>query len=559
MAHLIVKDRKLCMVNGKYVTSANGAPCVCGGCLCSNLPNYARCFLGGTLRAFHRSLSEGTDSERELYLVFPHLDFSTLDVDANWFGPRPQLNCDLPVAGYGVVRYDDGRTSRFDAQTLVDVRPFWFTDPETGDCVLERTLMRIRGRITNELGQVSEDATMTVICYYEGNKKCPTGSHVLHGPGNGLIIDAFSLGFSITIVDPAPNPSSEAIQWWDSHLMVYTPSSVDDQVCAFENHFVAVKCDDEDQEITVALSDRGPIGTTPIYQGDRYRLTSQLSVPPVDTTQWDTGVCFPPPLVRHYARCDGGPELVYVDEMTRPDGMLTVVYQGDRYYPIDVWTNQEPTENIQWSDQDCVPVYAVYQQCDSTFTILVDETNKPPSALTATIASLRFFPTGEHAEGAPLPVQWSTQPCPNLESSVWERCRGVGSTLVPLRVRCDTPSVQGADYMYSVFVEDQPTADHPNCEIHRRIAYRKVEDDGGTYLQVIGSPNDGPCSNMPDTGQRLFCKPVEDAGDPQDPNNPAITDPGIKRTLPVQDLSGYDIEREIRAARQGGCCGSPTN
>jgi hypothetical protein len=167
--------------------------------------------------------------------------------------------------------------------------------------------------------------------------------------------------------------------------------------------------------------------------------------------------------------------------------------------------------------------------------------------------------TDEVSSSPPVEVEWVDEECGGDpgESSVWERCRTTGQRPIPEKVRCDSPNVQNADYMYSVFVFPTPQAGYPDCQEVRYVAYRRVVDDGGDYPSVSGSPRVGPCSNMTDSAYLRFCPSLDDAGNPQDPNNPAITDPGIKRTLPVQDLSGFDIEREIRAARQGGCCGQP--
>lgn len=181
-------------------------------------------------------------------------------------------------------------------------------------------------------------------------------------------------------------------------------------------------------------------------------------------------------------------------------------------------------------------VWPVYAECgNESNTITVDEATKPANAITAMIGVVRYFKTAATSSNSPVPVDWSEDPCPDLGSSVWERCRGGATPIVPAVVRCNTPAVQGSDFMYAQFTEPQPTPEYPQCQIRHRIAYRKIEDDGGVYPDVLGTATIGPCSNMLDTSQRLFCKPLDgDPGGPVDPNNPAVTDPGVQSAVQQQ-------------------------
>lgn len=432
MAHLIVKDRKLCMVNGRFVTSANGAPCVCGG--------------GGG---------------------------GELDCDI------PELPCSANILVQGVT----AQSPVFGVDQRIDVLAFSGfngvhkvsldgSQPDLGFLTVHVVL-----RITR-LSNPSEQVTLTF------NQAVISGGQIIC-VNDRLCLAGGSMGFGNAIAASIVD-ESEGFWTWSAQGFLDVGGGGSDVVTASTN---------DDPPRPLCIGSTWPTLRPPdpdTLLGERQATISLVGwgfdCPPDEQSQ----------TVRLAYPCDDG-DPIPVDLATNIDAKWNAKKDGVIYIVSDEATNDPPI-SVEWVDEEC----------------------------------------GDN---------------PDL-GDVFERCTPRDDGL-PDRVRVGA-AMDGYNFGRIRTVTPDPSVQYPNCQTIRIIGYRRIEDDGGTYPDAPNmAPSAGPCSNIRDYTQRQFCGP-SDSGDPQDPNNPAITDPGIQRTLPIQDLSGYDIEREINAARQGGCCGSPT-
>ena len=132
-----------------------------------------------------------------------------------------------------------------------------------------------------------------------------------------------------------------------------------------------------------------------------------------------------------WKRC-GGSETISVDLDARPDGAagVNVLYQGQLYVPTGEQTDIEPVTVI-WTDQAC-EVWPVLALCTGgPFRLPYDPELRPPDAVTAIWSGFRMSPVNETVNAPPVPVEWSTEPCPSNG--------GPCSGLVPNDSRCNDP------------------------------------------------------------------------------------------------------------------------
>lgn len=433
MAHLIVKDRKLCMVNGRFVTSANGAPCVCGG--------------------------EPTDPG-------PCDGFA---------GPLPFEPCAIRVSFAGIQSA--------------------FGYPECG------------------------------------NSQCT--------PQSRGVLAASGINRSFVLQDGSGTGTSRTFSGRFPALVIRetTGGSTSDGVC-LNNQTVW-------NEVLVAAN------VFFCSSNDRWyitRLNMSLQGPSqVAVFGFDTSIGSRPDEVA----------LGFPVDSTVPDnvagcvgGLLNRYHWGGDGFLSAILGDCTNTE-----DENTYVYEAV--RCDGQDSIWVDI--RGATGHKAIYQGDLYTVTDTYSSTAtPVTVDgWTDEDCPQTTGGdLFERCTPQDDGF-PERVRGGA-NMDGSNYGRSTLATPDPSPAYPNCEVVRVVGYQRIDDDGGTYPDAINmTPSVGPCSSVRDYTYRRFCG-MTDAGGPQDPNNPAITDPGIQRTLPIQDLSGYDIEREINAARQGGCCGSPT-
>lgn len=535
MSRVIIKNHKLCRKsNHRLMLDIDGAPCACGSSgQCGDLVDVMKATVGGRYVLDWRIDTdiEGFGVRTEVVraqIFIPEFEITLHKNAANGFY-ESNIACDIPVGGYADRRLSGVGSPSYASMNLERVQAMTASyrvldpqDPES-ECILNSVTMHLRGRGEYENDPGVGNADLFVYAEYASLQSSFIGDHPIFGKSAAPDFDGrYSISRIVGFIG-----GGTALQGWCTDPSTYSGTSdqgdatfVVQNGCEpfgveIEAHAGALICDG----YPYVRADRCDGTGLPITVDVRDALEAEVSLPELD------GVLY------------------------RPTGV-----RRDPPVDTDLWVPRLCDDSF---------MYTVYKNCvDDSDEILVDESSRPMTAITALVGTDRFYRDGEMREGDPIAVVWSDDPCDPLDSTVWERCGSAYLNTVPQRVRSDTPFVQDADYMYSYFVFPLPTIDHPNCEVVYRIGYRRIEDDDGTYPQVGGVPNAGPCASMLDTGQLRFCGDLDDAGDPQDPNVPAITDDDSPPDRPVSrlpraDLSGHDPSAEARAASQGGCCGPP--
>jgi len=520
MAHLIVKDRKLCVVNGRLVTSADGAPCVCGGC--ASLPDNIKLTLSGHFELTERntvfdSLGNQVTTERHS-VTFPELEITMSRSATGYFS---LINCDAPMSGnISLIQNAASPFNEYGALTDivsvgVSVRPSF--DP-VAPCKLWTITVQCRGRYSDNFGN-TDDLFAFYTAHYYTLADDVVGLHNQFGNGipSGFCNQQFE---QRPILGCIAGPSGGG---------VFEAESKSPPNCYTEDPF---------------QNDR--LEETSHSGGWRVEIEAYEGPPICDANPFTTAL-----------RCDGSGSELVVDLR---DAIDSVPSSPAIEISTDVYDLYQPTGNVTigpaditlWVAEVCEEQgFAVYQNCaDAGDEIAVDETNKPPSSLTAMIGPNRYFPTGGTTTDTPVAVVWSDDPCPS-QDNLWRRC---DDPSVYVRLNLDASVLFMSRDSAGVWMVD-PNQPGRECRDIYRTTFERVLDDGRTAPLLSAGDPASECAPRTLLGQE--CRGIDRSDPPFGEND--LESPAGRSGLPLVDLSGFDPTEEARRLRQGGCCGQPSN
>ena len=215
-------------------------------------------------------------------------------------------------------------------------------------------------------------------------------------------------------------------------------------------------------------------------------------------------------------RCDGVGIGVAFDPADRPPDGLTMMFEGNRYYPTLEPSDGVPV-TVAWESVDCPePVTLLAVLCiDETVTISYDGAKQPPDGVTMLYDGFRYRPTETPSQNPPVEVEWSPDQCPQQ----WYKAVpcGTSTPIVQEGFRYQAPSPTTNGY---VLIQNYPFPDiGPNCTI--TFAVRPTTDPADMTEAIgIHFPNRS-CSQIPSV--KSGCQ--GDSGGPTDlPESPNISD-----------------------------------
>lgn len=136
-----------------------------------------------------------------------------------------------------------------------------------------------------------------------------------------------------------------------SFSFITTNGDVIEEDSCDDRYMLAVKCDDPGAQIIFDPSTRSENGLTMFYDGDRYYSTDQLIRGEAVDVVWSDDPCDTViPLIAR--KCDDDGDTVAFDPSERPQSGVTLLYQGDRYYPTTEQAS-DPAESVTWDSGQC--------------------------------------------------------------------------------------------------------------------------------------------------------------------------------------------------------------
>ena len=185
-----------------------------------------------------------------------------------------------------------------------------------------------------------------------------------------------------------------------------------------------------------------------------------------------------PPITREARSCDGSSAIV-VDLESNTESKPNAKYQGDIYTPGDNPGKEDPV-GVVWTSELCdtEPGYPVLSQClDPSATILADDADRSGEPR-AEYQGVIYTDTGERAFGDPVPVTWTTDPCPT--PPVYRLCGPAPTYLDGLQLAFRSRIEDDTADLY-FFNDTFPLDGRPSCKERWFLYYERVEDDGGAY------------------------------------------------------------------------------
>ena len=267
MAKLIVKDRRLCIVNGRLVSDGDGAPCVCDGIpVCDDLTNLPGvCF---------RLSFEGIGINPDPYFGNPPGGTTYLTDTVVGANRAVALHSLSPV---GLFREEPGLVLiSWTGADPFEPNPFLFNNALTFfmavECLGDDIIIRQVDVGTDTVGSGAS------IFSWQGSERLANGmllANQIAGQDDPLGEMRFGQGGTVTI-NAARAPIGTCIAGApQSHL--------------------AFKCSDPSVRIPVDIATR-PSGLFGVrYQGENYRLSGQTSDLPPVPVDWTSQACPPPP------------------------------------------------------------------------------------------------------------------------------------------------------------------------------------------------------------------------------------------------------------------------
>lgn len=337
MAHLIVKGRKLCVVNGRLVTSAGGAPCVCDDdgvfyCDAGEPPCLTEVYSGFEINDCPVAVTAGGAS----LLVYRPVSL----IGLNGSYKRP-LGGGFTPLGYILMKREPGQTSGF-PYLKFDVSGVGMS------LVCEDNRWRVQASGGGQYHRwTSPDSIL------------PSGRFDLNTMiQSGFVDNACTVG-SGQPIPTGPIMKPGAIGLFASS----TPCEPDD------NRYIARACDDYDDILVYNLDSITVEGISIRRVSDErlFRLTNELTTLPHDPSLyvWSPDAC-QEPVYSVWVLCNGLSGSILVDSSGIPSGTNTVIYQGERYRQTQETGSGTPAEVVP-SPDPCVSSGDLYERCDDSF------------------------------------------------------------------------------------------------------------------------------------------------------------------------------------------------
>jgi hypothetical protein len=524
MAKLIVKDRRLCIVNGRLVSDGDGAPCVCGDGPGPNQPfvcDYPEC-----VRVNLSGISV--------------IDFEQCFKMYRGAGP---LECRFP----GGVQYFEL------IDHLVIDRPLVFTGYD-GNFELER--------VTPSGSAIAQYTGFFpgLMWHHLLGRRCetcqsPNGSleelnnlGFLSYASNGIRIDVSLFcrdlgGPGGEVIEVEILVSSTASEGLVNSIEDFNfPDNTATGDLFRNSAFVPRGIGRIDFVNTLPLPEVISVDPNPFEIS--YQITSVVGGGQASITV--PGRCgeFP---ARYYTKavlCSDTSQFIVVDPATNINGGPGIRYQEQEYR----LTNERLPDNpvpVEWTDRVCLgSPYTIAVNCNNPNDriSIVLGTRPSPQHITVIYNGNRYVVSTENTSDEPVEVEWSTDPCP-------------GSDRFAIATKC-RPFAQGPDtVVYAV----NPAVGAGNGAVRLVVTYPNPACPDRTCTAIIQYQpttqiTDGPAT--PGTAhlngtacglpEQITCQSCD-----------GPVGPGRSTGDEILDAMGFDPEEELRRIRSGGCCGQP--